>query len=367
MAKTSWQIQHPLMFGNTHVLRHLIKQYGVERGLRQKATTMLIGSIATAPLRAYERATYATREQQPITQPPVFILGHWRGGTTQLHYLMAQDPQFGYITTFQMFMPDMMFIGDTWIKPLLQRFTPATRPIDNLPMGMNLAQEEEYALAARSPHSFYHQWVFPRAFRTLRTNYMLLEGDEASNQAWQRDYRLLMQKIASYWQGKSLLIKNPTNTARIKALLAMFPNAKFINIVRDPYRIFLSTRHLYRVSNTVASLHAINDEFMQHMILENYQVMMQQYLAQRSLIPASRFVEVRFEDLERDPWAVIRTIYEALDLHGLDHAHPAMQRYLDSLGTYRKNALTMDAGLARTVEQAWGFAFDAWNYSRINN
>src|SRR5271165_4013636 len=35
-----------------------------------------------------------------ITQPPIFILGHWRTGTTLLHELLVLDPRFGYPSTY---------------------------------------------------------------------------------------------------------------------------------------------------------------------------------------------------------------------------------------------------------------------------
>ncbi|MBP8252313.1 MAG: sulfotransferase, partial [Herpetosiphon sp.] len=82
------------------------------------------------------------------------------------------------------------------------------------------------------------------------------------------------------------------------------------------------------------------------------------------LIPADRLVEVRFEDLERDPANVVKTIYDSLNLPGLNQARAPMQRYLDQLGFYQKNKLSMDAALASKIEQAWGFAFDAWGYER---
>src|SRR5205085_219832 len=34
-----------------------------------------------------------------IKEPPIFILGHWRTGTTLLHELMICDERFGYPTT----------------------------------------------------------------------------------------------------------------------------------------------------------------------------------------------------------------------------------------------------------------------------
>src|SRR6188768_1544944 len=42
---------------------------------------------------------------RPITQPPVFIIGHWRSGTTLLHEYLCLDDQFGYPTTYQCFAP----------------------------------------------------------------------------------------------------------------------------------------------------------------------------------------------------------------------------------------------------------------------
>ena len=32
------------------------------------------------------------QNKSKIDQPPVFIIGHWRSGTTMLHELMIQDP-----------------------------------------------------------------------------------------------------------------------------------------------------------------------------------------------------------------------------------------------------------------------------------
>ncbi|MEO8269188.1 MAG: sulfotransferase, partial [Aureliella sp.] len=44
------------------------------------------------------------RETQ-ITAPPIFILGHWRSGTTLLHEMLVGDPQFACPNTFQCFAP----------------------------------------------------------------------------------------------------------------------------------------------------------------------------------------------------------------------------------------------------------------------
>jgi hypothetical protein len=42
------------------------------------------------------------------------------------------------------------------------------------------------------------------------------------------------------------MLKSPTHTARLHILREMFPQAKFIHIVRDPCEVFSSTVRLWR-------------------------------------------------------------------------------------------------------------------------
>ena len=45
---------------------------------------------------------------------------------------------------------------------------------------------------------------------------------------------------------KRIVLKSPLHTSRVRTLLSMFPNAKFVHIVRDPYVIFPSTVSLWK-------------------------------------------------------------------------------------------------------------------------
>lgn len=42
---------------------------------------------------------------------PVFIIGHWRSGTTFIHNVLSKDPQFGYCSTYQTVFPHLMLCG----------------------------------------------------------------------------------------------------------------------------------------------------------------------------------------------------------------------------------------------------------------
>lgn len=359
-------VTHLLALGSFRNWLRLARRNGVDRAFWRRALFITAVSALTAPLRLYERARYNRAvDRAPITQPPIFILGHWRSGTTNLHYLMSQDPQLGYITMFQMVAPDMLFVGERVIKPAFAKVTPTKRPIDNLPLSIDGAQEEEFGLATMSPHSFYHCWFFPRQMEHYLQTYAVFSNTAPQVVAeWNRHYLHLLRKATLNMGGKRLLIKNPTNTGRIRQLLELFPDAKFVNIVRDPYRVFLSMRYMVTVNYNSLQLQAITPEQIEENVLHIYEEVMQQYLRDRALIPPENLVEVRFEDLEQAPLAEVERVYTQLGLPGLAEARPGFQAYVDSLRGYKKNPLNLsDADIAR-VNERWGFAFDAWGYER---
>ena len=52
---------------------------------------------------------------QPLKHDPVFILGHWRSGTTFVHNVLSCDKHFGYNTTYQTVFPHLMMFGQAYV------------------------------------------------------------------------------------------------------------------------------------------------------------------------------------------------------------------------------------------------------------
>lgn len=370
MKATSGQpdVKHLLALGSSrNWLRLLRDNHGVDRAFLGRALFITVVSALTAPLRMYERARYTAEVNRvELREAPIFILGHWRSGTTNLHYLMSQDPQLGYVTMFQMVAPELLFVGEKVLKPAFAKVTPTKRPIDNLPLSIDGVQEEEFGLATMSPHSFYHYWFFPRNLHHYLKTYALFDNaPTAVVDAWKKQHLQMLRKATLNMRGKRLLIKNPTNTGRIKQLLELFPDAKFVHIFRDPYRVFLSMRYMATINHSVSQLQAISPEEIEANVLLIYKEVMQQYLRAKALIPAENLVEVRFEDLERNPLDEIRWVYDQLDLPGFAEAEPGFQAYIDSLQGYQKNPLKLSDADIEKVNEHWGFAFDAWGYPRL--
>lgn len=91
----------------------------------------------------YRKQIAATK----IEKAPIFILGHWPTGTTLLHELMILDEQHNFPNTYQCLSPTDFLLTEKLFKKLFRLILPERRPMDNMRMGWDLPQEDEFASA----------------------------------------------------------------------------------------------------------------------------------------------------------------------------------------------------------------------------
>ena len=127
----------------------------------------------------WETQLYGRRiDQTVIEHPPVFVLGHWRSGTTLLHNLLTLDPQFTYPNLYSCLFPGHFLLTERLVTALTGWAIPKTRPMDNVAADWNMPQEDEFVLLVRALISPYmllafqgrrESWVAqrPRNSRTL--------------------------------------------------------------------------------------------------------------------------------------------------------------------------------------------------------
>ena len=349
----------------SNILR--LSHYAIGIHPRYLLRLMLVinSSLLSLPLSLWERILYGQKiVQTQIENPPIFIIGHWRSGTTYLHNLLTQDANFSYLSMYQSIVPDCSLVGQDWLKPLLAKIMPMKRPMDNITWPMDGPQEEEVALAKMMATSFYTHFLFPSKTRYLFRKYVLME--DASPRIineFKRKYWRLLQIATIHAGGKPLILKNPVNTARIRLLLELFPDAKFIHICRSPYDVFSSAKNLHKTLTPMTTLQTLDAERAEETILTLYEEMMQRYLKERSLIAKGNLVEIRFEDLEKRPLEEIKKIYEQLNVPGYNDAKLAFQAYIDAHKSYQKNQLQLSPEAQRKVEQRWRFAFSEFGYA----
>jgi len=365
--------EHPFIFGSFRSwLKVLWGNRGIERKFIPRVLFVTLVSLFTSPLRIYESLRFGRTVRRTVVHPsPIFIIGHWRSGTTHLHNILVRDKNLGCVSMWQAFAPGLCLIDERVLKNPFNRVAKKmhpTREIDNIPLSLDNPEEEDLAIANMSPYSYLHMYSFPRRATYFFERYITYFDNlpESIISQWKGIYLTILRKATLKAGGKQLVIKNCADSARIKPLLELFPNAKFIHIYRNPYNIFRSTQHLYRVVMERAQLQEVGQNEHENWVLLFYSQLMQKLLADKALIPAGNLVEVKYEDLDKEPLAQLRKIYETLGLPGFAEAEPAFRAYLDSIAGYQKLAhKTLDDGAITKINRNWQFAFDALGYKLI--
>jgi len=310
-----------------------------------------------------ESAIYGRKiARQKVEHSPIFILGHWRSGTTLLHNLITQDPQFTFSNLYEVLFPGNFLLTERVVTALTSWAIPKTRPMDNVEAGFHMPQEDEVALVLLSGISPYLMLAHPTD-PSKYVRYLELKNISQSElDRWKERFMYFVKKL-TIKANKPIVFKSPTHTFRIPVLLEMFPNAKFIYIYRDPYAVYSSSLHLRRTLFAENGLSRIvMDEKMEEDALNMYTHCIETYERTRSLIPAGNLHEIRFEDLEVDPLGEMHRVYQGLNLTGWENLEPAIVKQLPELTRYRKNSFEMDESLMRRVYSRWKASFDRYGY-----
>jgi hypothetical protein len=341
----------------------LLKRYGFDTAHFHRVVLGTLVTILLTPFRWYERIKLGNAiDQCQIHDSPVFILGHWRSGTTLLHNILSRDQQFGFVTYSHGLFPHC-FQTNRLISFFVQKVMPGTRPMDNMEIDMNKPQEEEQALIALSGHSLYNMWICPSQQLTCWTRYGLLD-DSNTRKKWSYGYTRLLKAATHHSGGKRLLLKNPANTARIPYLLGEFPNARFIYIYRNPYAVYESTKHLYRKVSPYFRLSRTDINSEDENIARIYREMIESYHANRHLIPATQLIEIRYEDFVENQKSTIESVYEKLDLGDFRKVEPCINDYLDSIKDYKPNNLRPSPQSIELVNKQLSSVFFHYTYPK---
>ena len=330
--------------------------------LLTKAVCRLLSTLSFVQDRRYRKTLAA----KPLQHDPVFILGHWRSGTTFVHNVLSCDKHFGYCTTYQTVFPHFIMFGQGLFKPTMGWLMPDKRPTDNMELAPDLPQEEEFALQNACPYTYYNFWIFPKRMMEYARRFLTFEtATEEEKSAFRKAFDRMVRIALWNTGGTQFLSKNPPHTGRIKEILKMYPNAKFIYLVRNPYTVFNSTRSYY--SNTIKPLELqhITDEEMQQNILDAYNLLYDAYQQEKHLIPEGNLIEVKFEDFEADAMGMTERIYRELSLPGFEEARPAIEQYVGKKRGYKKNKYNYPQELIDLVNAHWGKTIDDFGYERL--
>jgi hypothetical protein len=240
---------------------------------------------------------------------------------------------------------------------------PSERPVDSMKAGFDRPQEDEFALCMMGEGSPYLTCAFPNRPPQYE-EYLDLQGlPQSKVNSWKRSLKQFMKRI-TYKTGKRLVLKSPAHTARIKVLKELFPDAVFVHIVRDPYVVFPSTIKLWRYMYERHGLQKPTFAGLEDHILATF-VRMYERLeeAKRDLDPA-RFFEMHYEDLVRDPEAMMRRVYDHFGWSGWENYQPRLRTYLASVKGYETDKYQLSEAQREAVATRWADFIERYGYDK---
>ncbi len=340
------------------------------------ALRLSVYSVINSVVAFVQDLVFASRIAATELEPPIFIIGHWRTGTTWIHELLALGQNFITPVTLECFAPGQALVAG-WLLRKLVFLLPETRPMDNVRVGWDLPQEDEFALLNLGLGSPYETMIFPNR-RPVRPEFLNLTGTTAAQtQAWKSGLTRFLKQVTFRSQSRRdaagrtrrVVAKSPPHTARLGVLQQLFPRAQFIHVVRDPYEIFASTVRLWRRLYETQAVQ--KPEFgalpgggpsVEDYVLQTMDLLYRDFAARVSDIPPGQFCQVRYEDLVAEPVRELGRIYAELKLGSFDTARPAVEAYLQEHQTYRPNVHQLSPRQKVEVETRWRWYFQQYGY-----
>jgi hypothetical protein len=305
------------------------------QSLNEDAALSFIGKIAawidcTRMAATHLRVEQALRETPAIEQTelptPVFVLGLFRSGTTILHRLLGQDPDNRTLPHWESFNPVHTPEGPE----------PRQRTLTRMLMLANIISP---SIRAIHPMDAYQtdecRGMFTNVFRTPQFNVQYRVGGYVDWLLAQdatiayRHHRRQLQLVHHHRPyGKRFVLKDPTHTFFVDAILEVFPDARFVFIHRDPAETLSSICSLHAYARSVFSsdvdAHALGTELSDSYMMR----LLEPAVAAVDRLPAGRVAHVRAPDLSRDPAGTIAEAYRVLGMELGDEGRAAMHEYM---------------------------------------
>ncbi len=244
---------------------------------------------------------------------PVLITGLQRTGTTLLHRLLAQDPHFRVLASWEAVNP-APWPGTTNLHgdPRIRAARLAQRSVGYLSPDFAAI----HPIEAQSPEEdvllleFAFLSTVPEAMMRVPSYSRWLEDEGDDEQAYRYLERLMKLLM---WQGRAerWLLKSPHHLEHLDVLLGVFPQARIIQVHRDPVVSLASY-----CSMITHAQHIFSDEVDPHEVARHWarkrSRLVDRAMATRERAGAERFLDVQYVDLVSDPIQQVRLIYEFL-------------------------------------------------------
>jgi hypothetical protein len=265
----------------------------------------LIRILSSRLLIQRDRKVYPSIVRQEIREP-LFIVGLPRSGTTVLHTLLASDPEHRVPFMWEVMTPSPPTRDNE--KRRIQRaisscncfnwLAPTFRQVH--PVGAELPQECVSLMAPTFMSDQFDAMYYVPSYRTWFFRQDLRPAYEYHRRFLQH---LQVRRSARRW-----VLKAPTHMFALPSLLAVYPDALFVQTHRAPLDAMASVSSLITILRRVFS-DAVDPLTVCREAIDYWSKTLDKFLQERSRLAEHRICDVDYVEIRRDPLAVVRRIY----------------------------------------------------------
>ncbi len=320
-------------------------------------------SVSNSALACLQKLRYGKKlRETKLVDEPIFIIGHWRSGTTLLHEYMMRDDRFACSDTYECFAPAHFLVSGPIFRPWVKYLMPAKRPMDNMAAGLDRPQEDEFAICALGMNSPYRNVAFPNA-NPIDADYLTLRNvSDADRKRWLDALEYILKALTIAYD-KRVVLKSPPHTARVKAIRERFPNAKFVHISRDPYTLFPSTVNLWtKLSMTHGLQVPKRGVALENKVIDDFENMYDAFCEDVKDIPEGNLCEVSYDELVASPVETLEKIYKSLGIDKFDEKKEAFEKFASTQKSYKKNKFEIAPETRETLSKRWKKYIDRYGY-----
>lgn len=337
------RLLHPLAGSRFKTSLEMFRRY---RGIRTSAYPAAAAMFAShgfryASCKLEIRRAERLAKVRPEMPDPVFVIGHWRSGTTLLANLLSFDKGYFFPTLLEAISPHDFFPSplEKISRRLLPLVFPALRPMDSSPVPLRgpYPQEDEMAMAAIGAPSFFNAFYFPAAAEEIISREVFFDDQpEYETRQWADCLDSFWRKLSLLHPSKLPLAKNPAHTARLPILLNRYPAARFILLRREPEDVRISMQRLFEHLWADLALQKY-DSIDVRQLVENLYWRMAERLEQNwSGLSDNQGLEISFDDLLASPETTVGRVQDWLGRSTSDEHLRAIQDYFSDFPVRHK-------------------------------
>jgi len=262
--------------------------------------------------------------KEVCVKDPVFIIANPRSGTTYLHRLLCLDEgRFTFMKFAHTLYPAVSFVRFAAFisrvdyrlgQPLRKAINALDKKLyggweDIHAMGFNKAEEDEAPFAGMgfSPGLFI---LFPFGHLLPTVSFLDDEEPEVRKQVMDMYVSSVQRFVYATGNKRIYLSKNVMSSGRLKTLLARFPDARVIYLIRNPSEALPSLASMFTVMYPLHSPGLSQNHPAYRYWIELGSRFYDAFLELENTLPKKQLMGLRYDELLRNPEETVLKIYD---------------------------------------------------------